>query len=110
MTNPSVHSCLHRQANTCKFTIECPHCKRDINYIEPVISDCIIKGLADSDIQLDLLGDSNQTKTLEETLKFVEAKESGKRCAARLLETQYQGTAAARSAEGVIFDAEGVVF
>ena len=35
-----------------------------------------------------LLGDSNQDMTLEQVLKFVEAKEAGKRSASRLLHTQ----------------------
>ena len=34
---------------------------------------------------MDLLGDKNQDMTLEQVLKFVEAKEAGKRSASRLL-------------------------
>ena len=34
---------------------------------------------------MDLLGDKNQDMTLEQALKFVEAKEAGKRSASRLL-------------------------
>ena len=75
---------LRGQAATCGFTIKCPNCNHDVNYTEPMICDCITKGLQDSDIQLDLLGDTDQFKTLESTLKFVEAKETGKRSAAQL--------------------------
>ena len=46
------------------------------------------RGLADSEIQLDLLGDKNQNITLEEVFQFIEAKEAGKQSAGRLLETQ----------------------
>ncbi|RLC10819.1 MAG: hypothetical protein DRI57_19860 [Deltaproteobacteria bacterium] len=88
---------LRGQAAVCKFLIKCTNCDHDVNYTEPVICDCVTKGLVDSDIQLDLLGDNNQTMTLEETLKFVEAKESGKRSASRLHESQMHGTAAASS-------------
>ena len=42
----------------------------------------------DDEIQLDLLGEKHQDMTLEEVLQYVEAKESGKRSAGRLLHTQ----------------------
>ena len=38
-----------------------------------------------SSVQMDLLGDKNQDMLLEEALGFVEAKETGKRSASRLL-------------------------
>ena len=41
--------------------------------------------MEDSDIQLDLLGDKNQDMTLKQILRFVEAKEAGKRSATQLL-------------------------
>ena len=55
--------------------------------IQAVLRDVLSRGLDDSEIQLDLLGDKNQEMTLEEVFKFVEAKESGKRSASRLLDT-----------------------
>ena len=45
----------------------------------------LCQGLEDSEIQLKLLGDKNQNMTLEQILRFVEAKEAGKRSATRLL-------------------------
>lgn len=45
-------------------------------------------GLVDSEIQLDLLSESNQNMTLEEVLQFVEKKEAEKRLANRLLESE----------------------
>ena len=50
---------------------------------------------ADSELQLDLLGDKNQDMTLEEVVQFVEAKESTKRSAGHPF--QAQGADAARS-------------
>jgi len=46
---------------------------------------CCVGGMEDSEIQLDLLGDKNQDMTLEQMLRFIEAKEAGKRSATQLL-------------------------
>ncbi len=83
------------QAGVCKFQVRCQNCNTDVNYTEHIIRDVITRGLADSEIQLDLLGDTNQNMTLEEVLQFVEVKEAGKRSARRLFETQ--GINASRS-------------
>ena len=88
---------LRGQAGVCKFIIECPHCHHDVNYTEPVICDSVTRGLANQDIQLDIMGDRNQNMTLEEIFQLVEAKESGKRSASRLLQAQTQGAEAASS-------------
>lgn len=85
------------QANVCKYSIKCKNCSNDVDYTDHMIRDVISQGLADKDIQLDLLGNSNQTPTLEETLQFVEKKESGKRSATRLSQTISGQTAAASS-------------
>ena len=86
---------LRGQAGICKFTTQCSSCDTNVNYTEHILRDVLTRGLADSEIQLDLLGDKNQDMTPEEVLQFVEAKESGKRSAGRLL--QAQGADAARS-------------
>ena len=75
---------LGGQAGVYKFNIKCQGCNGDVNYTEQIVRDLITRGLADSEIQLDLLGDRNQDMTLEEVLKFVKAKEAGKRSASRL--------------------------
>ena len=96
--NETVRSfCAHLrgQAGICKFTTQCPSCDTNVNYTEHILRDVLTRGLADSEIQLDLLGDKNQDMTLEEVLQFVEAKKSGKRSAGRLL--QAQGVNAVRS-------------
>ncbi|XP_028411560.1 uncharacterized protein LOC114534203 isoform X2 [Dendronephthya gigantea] len=83
------------QASTCNFSIPCPNCETNVNYTDNVLSDVITRGLADNEIQLDLLADKKQDKTLEEIVQFVERKEIGKRSADQLL--QKQGAEATRS-------------
>ena len=51
---------LRGQAGVCKFIIKCPNCDNDVDYAEAVLRDSLSRGLDDSDIQLDLLGDKNQ--------------------------------------------------
>ena len=86
---------LRGQTSICKFLIKCPGCDTDVNYTENILCDVVTRGLADSEIQLDLLGEKNQDMSLEEVFQFMEAKEAGKRSAGRLLETQ--GADATRS-------------
>ena len=76
---------LRGQAGVCKFVVKCPGCNENVNYTDAILRDVLSRGLDDQDIQLDLLGDKNQDMTLEQVLQFVEAKESGKRSATRLL-------------------------
>ena len=84
---------LRGQAGICKFTTQCPSCDTNVNYTEHILRDVLTRGLADSKIQLDLLGDKKQDMTPEEVLQFVEAKESGKRSAGCLLQAQVADTA-----------------
>lgn len=64
----------HRgQAGVCKFVITCPNCYHEVNYTDTIVRDVLARGIADPDIQLDLLGDKNQNMTLEEVTQFVEA-------------------------------------
>ena len=56
-----------------------------MNYTEAILRDVLCRGLEDLEIQLDLLGDNNQDMTLEQILRFIEAKEAGKRSAMQLL-------------------------
>lgn len=75
---------LRGQASVCKFVKACPDCGVAVDYSEENVADVLCRGLADSEIQMDLLGDANQEMSVEETLRFVEAKEAGKRSASRL--------------------------
>ena len=76
------------QAGICKYLMKCTSCQHQNDYTDEILKDVIIRGIADPEIQLDLLSDRNQEMTLEEVLNFIEIKESGKRSATRLLETQ----------------------
>ena len=89
---------LRGQAAVCKFSVPCTRdgCGQVVYYQDEVTRDTLARGLADRDIQLDLLGAQVQTQmSLEDTIQFVEAKEAGKRSAKTLGESQ--GVAATRS-------------
>ena len=78
---------LRGQAGVCNFTKskKCT-CSQDIqiDYSEEIIRDALIRGISDEDIKLEILGQDQQNITLDETLKMIEAKESGKRSAGML--------------------------
>ena len=74
------------QANVCKYILSCPSCNHDVNYTNDIIKDVIIKGIYDQEIQLDLLSERNQTMLLEDVIRFIEAKEAGKRSANKLVQ------------------------
>ena len=41
----------------------------DVNYTDEILRDVVTRNLINSEVQLDLLGDSNQEMTLEQVLK-----------------------------------------
>ena len=88
---------LRGQASVCKFTQPCPSCEANVDYTEVMIKDVLCRGLEDSEVQMDLLGNKNQDMTLEQVLGFVEAKEAGKRSASRLLLPQVTDAVAGSS-------------
>ena len=62
------------------YSIKCTNaeCGRDVSYTEAVIMDQLIAGLADTEIQKDVLSHTGaDTWDLEKLLKYVEGKESG---------------------------------
>ena len=62
------------------YSVKCSKesCGQDVSYTEAVIMDQIITGLADTEIQKDVLSHTDSdTMTLETLLKFIEGKESG---------------------------------
>ena len=69
---------LRGQVGVCNFNISCT-CTAQVDYSDIMVRDSLIRGLEDDDIQLDILGESRQDMSLEEVIKYVEAKESGKR-------------------------------
>ena len=88
---------LRGQAGICKFSVKCQRCSHDVAYTEQILRDIITRNIADNDIQLELLGSENQNMSLEEVVRFIEAKESGKRSATHLLATQAANAARSSS-------------
>ena len=78
---------LRGQAGVCSFSIKCPSdtCGSSVDYSDIMVRDALIRGLDDEEIRLDILGESRQDLSLEDTLSYVEAKESGKRSASHLI-------------------------
>ncbi|GAB1601688.1 hypothetical protein Ahia01_000447200 [Argonauta hians] len=72
------------QAGICKYSIKCPTCNINVDYTDEMVRDALTRGISDHDIQLDLLGDSDEDMPLKEALKYIEAKEVGKRSASQL--------------------------
>ena len=58
-----------------------------VNFADEILRDVLARGIVDDEIQLDLISDQNQKMKIEEMIRFVEARESGKRSASRLLDT-----------------------
>ena len=70
---------LRGQAKICKFSKNCSHNPFEaVNYTDDMVRDALIRGLGDIDIQQDVLGHNDQDMTLEDLIKFIEAKEAGK--------------------------------
>ncbi|KAK7498143.1 hypothetical protein BaRGS_00010731 [Batillaria attramentaria] len=89
---------LRGQAGVCNFRVN-PSlaCHAEVDYSNIMIRDVLIRGLEDEEIRLDILGESRQDMSLEDALQYVEAKESGKRSASRLVESSQPSMAAATS-------------
>ena len=54
---------LKGQASVCKFTQQCAGCRTDVDYTEAILKDVLCRGLEDTEIQMNLLGDKNQDMT-----------------------------------------------
>lgn len=67
------------QATLCNYSIECPRCKTPVSYADEEIKDQLCAGLADSEIQKDVLAQLKQHATIEKLVTFVEDREAGKR-------------------------------
>ena len=75
---------IRGQAGVCKYNITCPDRSKSVYFTDCILRDVLAHGISDHEIQLDLLGDAKQDKTLEQMLKFIESKESGKHSASQL--------------------------
>ena len=85
----SFYARIKGQADTCDYIIKCTkaECNEMVDFAGEILRDVLARGIMDDEIQLDLISDQNQNLTIEEMIKFVEARESGKRSASRLLDT-----------------------
>ena len=74
---------LKGQASTCNFVVKCSSntCNQDTNYSDQMVCHQLVRGLSDPTIQEQMLahGADHTDLDLAKTLKFVEAKEAGKR-------------------------------
>ena len=83
----SVRSYLARlkgAANVCNLTVSCTcQTPSTVSYADQEILHCLVKGLADEDIRRQVLG-VVEVMDLDTTVKFIEAKESGRKAGAFL--------------------------
>ena len=77
----SFASRLRGVARTCDFMETCPHCNHQVDCSESRVSDQLCIGVADQDIQQDLLEEITKRLTVEQVLHFVEKKTLGKKAA-----------------------------
>lgn len=78
---------LKGQASVCKFLKQCSCAEpREVDYTPDMVRDCLIRGLEDEDIRLEILGQHNQDMTLDQVIQIADAKASGKRSAHMLHE------------------------
>ena len=78
---------LKGQASICNYTMkfrcQCD-IESDINYADEIVSNVLISGLADNQIQREILSDVNQEMSLEQMVNLIEAKEVGNRSASQV--------------------------
>ena len=65
-------------ARQCGYTVLCGSCNTPTDYSEEVISDQLVRGIADPDILDSLIGDEKTDRTLPEIVKFIARKEQAK--------------------------------
>ena len=73
-------ACLRDQAEICKFIVQCP-CDppADVSFMDQMIRDALIRGIQDQDIQNDILSLEDQEMDLEAILRYVKAREAGRK-------------------------------
>ena len=81
------------QGAVCDFTIKCTEstCTRDTSYMDHMVSHQLIRGLADIEIQEQVLSQAatNTELDLASITKFIEARETGKRSTAQIAYTPH---------------------
>ena len=74
----SFYARIKGKAATCAYTMNCPGntCNLQVDFTDEIVKDVLISGLSDDDIRKDVLGWSElDTKTVNDTVIFVESKE-----------------------------------
>ena len=84
---------LKGAAAVCKLTVTCyvGECTEEVSYSTQLILHSLVKGLADTEIREEVLS-KTEVMTLDETVKFVEAKEAGRCSAGQLGDTMITST------------------
>ena len=81
---------LKGQASVCNFLVKCTSasCQQDVTYADQMVKHQLVRGLSDSGIQEQMLSHAadNEGLDLTRTLKFLEAKEAGRRSSNLLTE------------------------
>ena len=72
---------LRGQAEVCHFLKKCPNCDGIVNQGEERVADQLCIGLADAEIQEDLLKHPDQDLCVEDTIRFIEVRVAGKKSA-----------------------------
>ena len=67
---------IENQASVCQFDMKCT-CGVNVLNSDLMIQDTLIVGLAHNDICLDVLDQADQDMLLDNTIRFIEAKERG---------------------------------
>jgi len=67
---------IRGKAITCNYSLACVACDRKVDFTNIIAKDVLISSLADEEVKRDVLGCHDlDTKTAEETVMFIEAKE-----------------------------------
>ena len=72
-------------ASTCRYSVQCScETPETIDYSHVMVRDSLIRGIYDPEIKLSLLSEKDETASLDETVRYIEAREGGKLSAQRL--------------------------
>ena len=72
-------------AGTCRYSVQCScPTPTTIDYSNVMVRDALVRGVYDPEIKLSLLSEKDETTSLDETVRYIEAREGGKLSAQRL--------------------------
>ena len=85
---PQFIARLKGQTSICKYTAtsQCSGCQEQVthSYMDEMVRDVLIKGITDSDIRQDILGEMKQDMSLDQVTKYILAKLQAKQSASHL--------------------------